>query len=147
MDINRKGLIDFSVVSLKADNYYAWSHDMEVALGSKRPWKFVSGVEVAQPSVQGSDTSPAPEDSDQESEDQKFDLELAIIWTAIDSSWKSLVHQLRYQLRRWKYSWKLFKFVSEASIDGKLTLLQSASLNKRNHVSEYSSAWSDMWMR
>lgn len=95
MDVDAKDLFCFRVAPLKADNYYVWSHDMEVVHRGEGLWKFVSEGEAKQPEVSEFDAALSPCSSELEGEVQKRHLALLVILTDVDSTCKALVLRLR----------------------------------------------------
>lgn len=68
-----------------------------------------------------------------------MDLELAYILISIDSSCKPMVRRTRFPKEVWEPLKYLYHSVSEATIDAKLSQLQSMTLEKGEKIIEFSS--------
>lgn len=75
-----------------------------------------------------------------QADEQKRDLAFAYILTSVDASCRAMVRRVRCPREASRLWLDTFKFVSEASIDAKLTCLQAISMQKDEHVVEYSSS-------
>lgn len=75
---------------------------------------------------------------------QKRDLALAYIVTAIDQTCTAIVRKVRCPAKAWELLRTMFQAASEASIDAKLSALQSIRLDNGEKVVGYSSCILDL---
>lgn len=134
MSIEEKDPFKFRVNPLTANNYFAWSNDMEIVLRGKGLWKYVDDVDL-----ENGQNEDEEEVQLSETEETKRDLALAYLVTSIDTSCKSMVRTMRCPRTVWRSLRNMFQSASQAAIDAKLTQLQSISLNNGENIVEYSS--------
>lgn len=144
--MDEKEFSRFRISPLKTDNYYSWSNDLEVVLRGKGLWKFVETpyTECSATPETIDENSSGNESNAVETMIQKRDLALAYIVTSIDPTCKAVVRKVRCPAKAWKLLRTMFQAVSEASIDAKLSALQSIRLDKGEKVVGYSNRILDL---
>lgn len=134
----------FRVTPLTAENYFAWSNDIEVVLRGKGLWKYVKpdvdcrAAPVRAVGQESETTSDAERETQNEVDEQKQDMALAYLLTSIDSTCKAMVRKMRCPREVWNTLREMFQSVSEAALDSKLSQLQSISLKRGEKIVEYS---------
>lgn len=119
---------------LNAENYFTWSHDMEVVLCDRGLWKFVK------PRVRSENADERERDGIEltKADETKRDILLAYIFTSVGNSCKGIVRQIGCPREAWVTLHKTFQTVREAAIDATLSNWQALTLRKGEHIVEYS---------
>ena len=116
----------YRVPALTADNYFMWSHKVELILRGKGLWDIVSGKE----------TAPS-DDTERTNYERRRDVALTNIILTIDDSCIAAVITLRDPKEVWDTLKKMYKTVSEARIDAYIVQFQQLKMKPTEKVMEY----------
>lgn len=142
----------FNIEPLKADNFFAWSNDVEVMLKGEDLWTYIK-TPLDNALMSRTDCGGLTDDQVREEnmarslhgtvdehrkKAQEKDLVLAYILTSIDKSCKEMVRKVTCPAEAWAILKATFSAVSESSFDAKLSKLQAVKLQKSETMFAYS---------